>query len=75
MKNFEKAYKRLREAQVSLNETVIKSFPKGINVFYMHGYYERTGCVIDHNHDRVKIMSPNGKEFWIDAYRIKRISA
>ena len=73
MKKFEMAYKRLREAQLSLNATVIKDFPIGKKIFYMHGDYERIGCITDHSDDRVKIMSPNNKEFWISAYRIKRV--
>lgn len=75
MKNFEKALRRLNEAKMSLNKAVLKDFPIGTDVFYLHGDYERTGSVIDHSNDRVKIISPNGKEFWIDAYRIHRVVA
>ena len=70
MKNFERAYKKLREAKLQLADVIEKSFPVGVTIFYSHGSYIRYGSVTMHSNDRVRIMTPSQTQIWIDAYRI-----
>ena len=75
MKNFERAYKKLRDAKIQLARASEIDFPLESTVFYDHGYHERRGRVTAYSDDRLQIITPSQTIIWIDAYRIKRVSA
>jgi len=75
MKNFERAYKKFREARLQVSKAIEIDFPMESTVFYDHGYHERRGRVTMHSDDRVQIITPSQAVIWIDAYRIKRVNA
>ena len=75
VKNFERAYKKVREAKLAMIEAGKKDFPVGVKVFYSHGDYERTGVVNMSLGDRVRITTPNQKEVWIECTQITQVKA
>jgi hypothetical protein len=75
MKNFERKYQKFREARLAMQAAGEKDFPVGVEVFYDHGEYERSGVVNMNSGDRVRITTPSKKDVWIDCVRITRVMA
>jgi hypothetical protein len=74
MKKLRQIIKELSEARNKLEVAIKKELPIGTIVFYDHGKYERSGCVVDHGTDQVKIITSNDKKLWLYVYRIKEIN-
>ena len=74
MKNFKRAYEKLRLAKSVVHQMMREAFPLESTVYYFHGNHERQGIVREHGYDdHLLIVSPSEKKIWLDAYRIGRV--
>lgn len=77
MKNFKRALAKYADAKAAMVNAAINDFPVGVEVFYDYGTHERRGIVNlnSNNNARVRILTPNEKEVWIDCEQITRVMA
>lgn len=66
-----RAAERSQEAAIDEHEAIAETLPAGRTVVrYYHGDSVRSGLVIAHSWERIKLRSSTGAEPWISACRV-----
>ena len=75
LKKFRIACLRVREAEKAAWESMLVEIPEGARVHWLHGENRRTATVKMHSYDlRIWVRSDAGRNYWIDAHRVSRVS-
>lgn len=75
MQAVRRAARRMGDAKKAADVAVRKHLPIGKRVWWEHGRHERSGIVNMHGMGfRVRVITGNNTEYWVDAWRITRRS-
>lgn len=71
MHAYRKALRRLAAAELDARRIHDSTFPDGVRVYWRHGRHARSGLVNLRGHGmRVRVITDNNTEYWIDSHRI-----
>lgn len=71
MSDFRKARRRLDAAEKEMRRVHDRTFPDGVRVYWRHGRHVRSGLVnLRGMGMRVRVITDNNTEYWIDSYRV-----